>query len=247
MSNPIVDAVVDANNEAVAMLRNGDHDLALASFRCALDAYRRSPARPFFNSDDQGGTEETNNSIVSVALGDYGLAESQSATPDNLFAFYNHAFVFRSVPGITPRTSQQESHRDAMLPTVFLFNTAMTLYVRALCGGGPNSSNNYLTKALQFYSMTISSMTVQACFKDLRAIELASWNNMGYIYSHFSEHENARRCRVYLCQTLFADPDISLRLTCGYSYALFYLFVVGSEVRRREISGYLSSGMVAER
>jgi hypothetical protein len=58
---------------------------------------------------------------------------------------------------------------------------------------------------------------------------------MGYIYSHFSERENATQCRVQLYQALFADPDTSLRLMYGFSYSLFYLFVVGSEVRRRDM------------
>ncbi len=66
-------------------------------------------------------------------------------------------------------------------------------------------------------------------------IQLASWNDLGYIYSHFSDHENAMKCRVYLYQALFVDPYTSLRLTYGYSYSLFCLFVVGSEVRRREV------------
>jgi hypothetical protein len=229
----MVDAVGDANNEAVAKLRNGNHDHALASFRSALEACSQFPTRAF-TFEDQGGTEEANSIIVSVALGDCGLAESQSVTPENLFAFYNHAFVLRSPRDITTTSLQQESHHDAMLATVILFNTAMALYGKALCGGGPSSSRS-LTKALVLYSMVISSMTDQARFEDLHAIELASWNNMGYIYSHFSEHENARKCRVYLYQTLFADPYTSLRLTYGYSYSLFYIFVVGSEVRRREM------------
>jgi hypothetical protein len=154
--------------------------------------------------------------------------------PHNLFAFYNHAFVFGSPRDIATRTSQQESHHFTMLPVVLLFNSATTLCGKALCEVGPNSSN-YLTRALQLYFMVISLITDEAGFEDLHEIKLASWNNMGYIYSHFSEHENARKCRVYLYQTLFADPDTSLRLTYGYSYSLFYLFVVGSEVRRREM------------
>jgi hypothetical protein len=234
VARTVVDALVDANAEAVTMLQNGNHDRALASFQCALVACRHSTTRPF-NFEDQGGREdETNSIIVSVALGDYGLADSQSATPNNLFTFYNHAFVFESPPSITTRTSQQENHRAIVLLTVLLFNTAVALYRKALCGGGPNSSN-YLTKALQFYIMAISSITEEASFKDLQTIQLASWNDLGYIYSHFSDHENAMKCRVYLYQALFVDPYTSLRLTYGYSYSLFCLFVVGSEVRRREI------------
>jgi tetratricopeptide (TPR) repeat protein len=239
MSNAIADAVVEANDEAVAMLQNGDRDLALASFRCALEACRQSPTR-LLNFEDQGTEDQngrgTKNLIFSVALGDcYGLAaESQSATPENLFSFYNHAFVFGSLPDINIRTSQQESQRDAVIPTVLIFNSAMAYYGKALCGRGPMSSR-CLRKALQLYSMAISLIPDEAGFEDLRAIQLASWKNMGYIYSRLSEDENAMQCRAYLHQVLFTDPDTSLRSTYGYSYALFYLFVVGSEVRRLEM------------
>jgi tetratricopeptide (TPR) repeat protein len=240
MSNPIADAIVDVNDEAVAMLQNGDHDHALASFRCALAACRQSPPR-LLNFEDQAGTVDengrgTNNLICSVALGDcYDLAESQTASPDNLFSFYNHAFVFGRLPDINTRTSQQESQRDAVIPTVLIFNSAMAMSGKALCRDGPMSSVN-LRKALELYSMAISLINDdQAGFEDLHAIQLASWKNMGYIYSHLSEDEHAMQCRAYLYQALFTDPDTSLRSTYGYSYSLFYLFVVGSEVRRLEM------------
>jgi hypothetical protein len=250
MSNPITDAVVNANDEAVAMLRNGDHDHARASLQRALEVVQQyihicsfpgeppetchySPSQPLRveqqeNEDENG--RETNRIIVSVALGDYGLAESQTTTPDNTFSFFNHAFLFRFRPSMPMRSSQQE-----MLTTVLVFNMAITLHSRGLAEEHDSSQN--LRKAIRLYrlAMTSSLLTSQVDFQDLHAIQLASWKNVGHIYSHFSEHEKAMKCRVHLFQALFADPATSLRLTTGYSYSLFYLFVVSSEVRRREM------------
>jgi tetratricopeptide (TPR) repeat protein len=261
MSNAIVDLAADTNDKAVAMLQNGERDQAIAFFSRAIDviqqsvnmssfprdltdiACRYSPTKSLNfkyqgSEDEEGG--DTNNLIVSVASGDYELAESQTVTDDNLFSFYNHTFVFGSLPGIVTTTSQQESHHEALISAILIFNLALAFYGKGLCGGGPRSSK-YLRKALQLYAMTISLVSDEAGFEGLHAIELASWNNIGQIYSHLAEHENAMECRAHLYQTLFADPATSLRLTYGFSYALFYIFVVCSEVRRREIRSALGA------
>jgi hypothetical protein len=254
--NPITDAVVDANDEAVAMLRNGDNDHALASFQRALEVIQQyvsmysfpeeleditchySPTQPL-RVEQQGSVDEngreTNRIIVSVALGDYGFVERQSATtPENLFSFFNHAFLFIFRPSMAMGSSQQETYFN-MLTTVLVFNMALTQHRRGLVD--EHNSSQILRKAIRLYQLatTTSLLTNQGDFQDLHAIQLASWNNVGHIYSHFSEHENAMKCRVHLYQALFADSDTSLRLTYGYSYSLFYLFVVSSEVRRREM------------
>jgi hypothetical protein len=256
--NPILDAVVNANNEAVAMLRNGDHAHAVASFQRALEVIqqyvsmysfpeelpyditcRYSPTQHLRveqqGSEDENG-RETNYIIVSVALGDYGLAERQSGTtPENLFSFFNHAFLFRFRPSMAMGSSQQQTYFN-MLTTVIVFNTALAQHRRGLVD--ENNSSRNLREAIRLYQLatTASLLTNQGDFQELHAIQLASWNNVGHIYSHFSGHENAMKCRVHLYQALFADPATSLRLTYGYSYSLFYLFVVSSEVRRREMS-----------
>jgi tetratricopeptide (TPR) repeat protein len=262
MSNAIVDAFVKANDDAVAMMQNGERNRAIAFFSRVIEAIQQSvnmssfpgelpditcryfPTRALqFEDQSTEGEDgrEINNLIVSVALGDcYELAESRAATHDNVFSFYNHAFVFGSLPDMATTTSQQEGHHDTLISAVLIFNLAMTFYGKGLCARKPKSSK-YLRKALQLYSMTISLISDEAGFEGLRAIELASWNNIGHIYSHLSEHENAMKCRVHLYQALFADPSTSLRVTYGYSYALFYLFVVCSEVRRREMRSSLGA------
>lgn len=248
---------INGNQEAVAMLQNGERDEAIAFFSGALIGIRqcvesagqadqqgiaccRSPTRLPLSfeeqcTEDESG-RETKNLICSLALGDcYELAESQTATPDNIFSFYNHAFVFGSLPEITTRTSQQEANHDTMISAVLIFNLALSFCGKGLCAPDGPKSSKYLRKALHLYSMAISLINDETGFEDLHALELASWNNIGYIYSHLSEHENAMKCRVHLYQALFADPDTSLRLTHSYSYSLLYLFVVSSEVRRREM------------
>jgi hypothetical protein len=253
---------INGNQNAVAMLRNGERDQAIAFFSRALIGIRqcvkdvgqaeqqdracsRSPTS-LLNFEEQGTAEdessrETNNLIISLALGDcYELAPSQTVTPDNTFPFYNHAFVFGSLPQITSRTPQQETHHDTMISAVLIFNLALAFYGKGLCADGFKSSK-YLRKALHLYSMAISLINGETGFEELRVLELASWNNIGHIYSHFSEDENAMKCRVHVYQTLFAPPTTSLRLMSGYSYSLFYLFVVSSEVRRREMSLFVAA------
>jgi hypothetical protein len=253
--NPITDAVVNANDEAVAMLRDGDDDHALASFHRALEVIQQYikmssfPGEPpdttcrYFPTQsrrvEEQGTEDENgkeiNSIIaSVALGDYSLFESQSATtPENLFSFFNHAFLFTFRPSTALGSAQQENYFNK-LTTVLVFNMALTQHRRGLVDEH-NSSQN-LRKAVRLYQLaTITGLlTNQGDFQDLHAIQLACWNNAGHIYSHFSEQENAMKCRVHLYQALFADPVTSLRLTHAYSYSLLYLLVVNSEVRHRE-------------
>jgi hypothetical protein len=243
---------VDANQKAVAMLHNGDHDQALASFRraligiqeCVLESVdpedERQGIMAFCHSHrqllpiEQQGTKdemngEINNLVFSVALGDSESAESQGATtPGNLFGFYNHAFVVKVlVPNMVTRTSRQEIDHYAMVSTVLVFNIAVTYHIEGLLYG-PSSSNN-LRKALQLYLMA-TALLVTKQGGDVQDLY------MGHIYSHFSEQEDAMQCRVYLYQALFIDSASGLHLIAGYPYAFFYLFTVCSEVRRRRLN-----------
>jgi hypothetical protein len=224
---------VDSNQKAVAMLHGGDHDQALASFRRALVVVQQCvksagpeerlgmPCRPSHTQSllpiiEEEDTEneiggEINNLIFSVALGDSESAESQAAAaPGNLFSFYNHAFVVSALPkSLFTRTSRQENDHYSMLSSVLLFNMAVTFHKKGLAHG-PNSSNN-LRKALQLYFVATALLAYQDGFQALYVIQRASWNNMGHIYSHFSEQEGAMQCQVYLDESLLAESASSLR------------------------------------
>jgi hypothetical protein len=249
---------VDANQTAgITMLQNGDHDQALCSFRRALVELRQcviesaGPEKPQGSDSRQcleqplsveGQAIDTEHSgdastlILSVALGDCKLPVSKTAKSSNLFPFYNHAFVVWTLPTTYAITSKQRINHHVRLTTVLLFNMALTFYRKGLLNE-TNSLEN-MRKAIQIYQlcMDTSWLSRPGGLEDLYVIQLASWNNMGNIYSHLAGKEEAIRCRALLHQALFEDAALSMGLMYGYPYASFYLFVVCSEVRRREFT-----------
>jgi hypothetical protein len=251
---------VDAHQKAgITMLQNGDHDQALRSFRRALvgirqcvtesaapeepqgSAYRLHLEQPLSGEEQAIDTEhsgEASTLILSVALGDSKLvAESKTAKSSNLFPFYNHAFVVWTLPTTYAITSKQGIDHHARLTTVLLFNMALTFHRKGLLNETKSLEN--MRKAIQIYQlcMDTSWLSRPGVLEDLYVIQLVSWNNMGNIYSHFlAEKEDAIRCRALLHRALFEDAALSLGLMYGYPYASFYLFVVCSEVRRREFA-----------
>jgi hypothetical protein len=238
----------------ITMLQNGDHDQALCSFRRALVEIRQcvtesaSPGaqgapsglnleQPFAFEEQGIDTEhigDVSTLILSVALGDGKLAERSPAKSNNLFSFYNHAFVVETLPITYTRTSQQGIDHHVRLTTVLLFNIALTFHKKGLLDG-PKSLES-LEQAIEFYKLVCMKMSLLlplGGLEDLYVIQLVSWKNMGHIYSHLAKKEDAIRCRALLRQALFEDTASSLGLMGGCPYASFYLFVVGSEVRRR--------------
>jgi hypothetical protein len=251
---------VDANQKAlITMLQNGDHDQALCSLRRALVEILQcvtentSPEGPQGAAcglylehplpveeqgiDPQHNIGDVSTLILSVALGDGKLAESKTAKSSSIIPFYNHAFVvLGTLPTPSTRTAQQQGlDHHVRLTTVLLFNMALTFHKKGLLDGP--KSLEILGKAIQLYQhacMKMSSLSTPGGLEDVYVIQLACWKNMEHIYSHLAKKEDAIRCRALLHQALFEDTASSLGLMCGYPYASFYLFVVCSEVRRRE-------------
>jgi hypothetical protein len=58
------------------------------------------------------------------------------------------------------------------------------------------------------HAIITNLLTHQSDLEDLHAIELASWNNIGHIQSHLSEHESAMQCRSHIYQTLKAIHSV---------------------------------------
>jgi hypothetical protein len=249
---------VDANQKAlITMLQNGNHDQALCSFRRALVEIQQCVAASASPEDPQGAacrlyleqplsdeeqgidTEHIRDSstlILSVALTDGKLVESKTVeSSTNLFSFYNHAFVvLGTLPTTYTRTPQQGIDHIIRLTTVLLFNMALTFHKKGLLDG-PMSLES-LRNAINIYQlvcMRMSLLSRPGGLEDLYVIQLVAWNNMGNIYSHLAEKEDAIRCRALLHQALFEDAALSLGSMHGYPYASFYLFVVCTEVRRR--------------
>jgi hypothetical protein len=240
---------VDANQKVgITMLQNGDNDQALYSFRRALVetgqclAESASPEQPpgaacreYFELpcvfEEQGIDTEHSGDVSTLTLS-VALGESQTSMSSNLFSFYNYAFVV----GTLPATYKQGIDHHVRLTTVLIFNMALACHKKGLLDGP--MSRESLRKAIDMYKLVCMKMSLLSspgahALEDLYVIQLASWNNMGHIYSHLAEKEDALRCRALLHQALFEDTALSLGSMHGYPYASFYFFVVSTEVRRR--------------
>lgn len=214
------------------MLQNGDHDQAIRSFRRNLVEIRQCVTESASHEETQDIDTEHSGAdastlILSVALGD--------CKSNNLLDFYNHAFVVGFPPTTYTRTSQQGiDQHHTRLATALLFNIALTFHRKGLLDEPILLVN--LRRALQVYQrcldMSLLSHPVGG-LDDLYVIQLVAWNNMGHVHSHLAKKDDAIRCRSLLYQALFEDAALSLALMHGYPYASFYLFAVGSEVRRR--------------
>jgi hypothetical protein len=233
-----------ANQKAgIIMLQNGDLDQALCSFRRALVEIRQCVTESASHEETQGAEEQdidtersgdASTLILGVALGDCKLAESKTPKSNNLLSFYNHAFVVGTPSTTYTRTSQHGIDHHTRLTTILFFNMALTIHRKGLLDE-PQSLQS-LRKAIQLYQCCINMSLLShpgGGLDDLYVIQLVSWNNMGHVHSLLAKRDDAIRCRALLYQTLFEDTALSLRLMHGYPYASFYLFVVGSEVRRR--------------
>lgn len=241
----------DANRQGVAMLQKGMYKDALASFRRAFAGVQESvikagdlakrevpkdcghPHGQPEGTDDETIKAESESIISGVALGDCESAEGNNASPSNPFSVYNHAFVFRDMT-LNPTARQRAIEPDTMLTTkstVILFNTALTYHRRGILGG-PDSSK-HLRKALQFYSMATDLLLQHGVYENLFVIQLVTWNNMGNIHGRFCEEDKASRCRLCLYHSLFNDTKSTLHFFGGPDFSVFYIFTVGSELRRR--------------
>jgi hypothetical protein len=207
---------IDANQMAgITMLQNGDHDQALLSFRRALVetgqciAESASPEQPRgaacrvyleqpFTVEEQGiDTEHSryvSNLTLSVALGD-----SHTSMSSSLSSLYNYAFVVGALPTTYTRISQQGIDHHVRLTTVLIFNMALTCHKKGFLDG-PMSLES-LRNAIHMYQivcMKLSLLLRPGGLEDLFVIQLVSWNNMGHIYSHLTEQEDAIRYRGLL-------------------------------------------------
>jgi hypothetical protein len=239
----------DANRQGVLMLQNGDYNGALISFHRAFTGVKESvineagPAKrrlqdcghPFSTQPAEGTEDEriirveSETFISCVALSDNESAERENASPGNPFSVYNHAFIFWDT--IFNRTVRQSHSVFITQSTVILFNTALTYQRKGLLGG-PHSSK-HLRKALQLYSMATDLFLNNFVFDNIFVIQLATLNNSGHIHCHFCEEEKASQCRSYLYHSLFEDTTSTSHILGGSPYAIFYLYMVGLEVRRR--------------
>jgi len=144
-------------------------------------------------------------------------SDDLSASPSNCFSLYNQLFAFKELKV----ESLGFAHRTFLPPAVMLYNMGVTYHRRALKNG---HSENY-ARALSLYGLSIQiieeSIIYGLCVPDYSLLQLALYNNIGFIHSHFFNDDLAIVCAGRLLGT-FVSMDCS-RLLSKDEYVFYYM------------------------
>lgn len=203
------DAFVKSNTAAVAVLQQGDHDQAVLLLCQALKSIRdcrigsSSSSRKNQDSASSGicqaersrqGADKNNRAIHCFESTD----DVRMTSPGGFFFLYSNAFSIQGVPTTTL------SHRDQqvlqnMLTSILLFNMALSFHRKGLFTATHSTKN--LKRALRLYSMIREMHGDEGKLQELPVlVQLALWNNIGHIHSHFFERKAAFHCQTRLAQ-----------------------------------------------
>lgn len=175
--------------------------------------------------------EKGKSSIRSVALAGneatVGVPDNQDLTnsPSNYFAMFNRAFSFEDTDhpssNGTFESSLEWTHKMQLLPVVILFNTGLTYHRMALNTAGKDE----FVKAFRFYELALKTIDEKISralrSSDYNLLQLALYNNMGYIHSHFFNEKETMVCAGRLLAT-FASIDCSTMLS-KEEYVFYYM------------------------
>jgi hypothetical protein len=160
----------------------------------------------------------TTNVVYSVSI-DHPLNSPKinylSTSPDNLFEFYNRAFVISSdAPNVDKEVY------ESIITAVVLYNMGLSCHRKA----GRSGATRELHSALKLYEM--SAKVIQDVPKlsrdSVNVLVLALINNMGYIHSHFYDYTAIEQCRAFLYSLFMSSNtnDLTPEDCVFFSYVL---------------------------
>jgi hypothetical protein len=235
-------SVVNMNTMAVCLMQQNRHDEAKQVFRQAVTCLQelvgteddseflqshpspseiRSSAASLMDTSTDAMQSDTSNGRVKVVYGvsiDHPLcitnASFLSASPDNLFDFYNRAFVL-------------SLNFAAELPVVYeSVATAVLLYNMALSGHGKairSGSSEELRRTLKLYKMSLRILQDDSSLHSenmVHVLRLALLNNIGCIHSHFYDWKDMKECREVLYSLFASANDLTVEDYVFFSYVL---------------------------
>jgi hypothetical protein len=234
-------SIVNMNTMAVCLMQQNRHDEAKQTFRQAVTCLQelvgtendseflqshpppseiRSSAGSPMDTTDAMQSDTSNNRVKVV----YGVSIEHplcitntsflSASPDNLFDFYNRAFLL-------------SSNLAAELPMVYeSVATAVLLYNMALSGHGKavrSGSSKELRRTLKLYKMSLRILQDDSSLHSedmLHVLLLALLNNIGCIHSHFYDWQDMQECREVLYSLFASANDLTVEDYVFFSYVL---------------------------
>jgi tetratricopeptide (TPR) repeat protein len=187
--------IVELNNNAVGLMRQGSFQKAIPSFLSALRELHRITGLQKQNvnmdpiDNDKNSVSRTFvQEVRSVPLGDALSVLKPSIYQDqDAFSIFDRAFLIDS----SDLASIYSSEGQNSTTTVLLYN--MGLAYQLLGTQVFHSQHRNLKKAMQVYRMAAAILEKSGDeANDL--VFLAVSNNMGHIYSYFCETQESQRC-----------------------------------------------------
>jgi hypothetical protein len=190
-------SVCQTNNQAAGELVDGNPDAAIRGFRAALEWLRNG----HIHGHDSGCSEaaehgkitEQQTCRMSAPTSLFRLtfcSDDEKVSPFNSFCYYNRTMVVH-----------EDESDETLLCMVVLFNLAITCHHFGLANQG---REELLRKALALYKMVLAvtqqHSNITGNDSVVRLLLLATFSNMGHIYSHFTLTYEEKVCQ----QQLFA-------------------------------------------
>lgn len=226
--------ILKTNTKAVRLMQKGDYLQAIALLRAALtDLLGIVQDRPAAEEDSKmllvgggGSTADRQDAktllVDSNCVAGYRLCRKRSFYQDHhAFSLFDRALCIR---GVEASDLTSISAQNAISATV-LYNMGLAHQLQGM--QSLTKQKACFKKALKLYQM--ASDILKDCSADDGEVSgllyLAVCNNMGHIYSHFCETQNAQRCLQWLQTILEACQSIDLGLPED-EYLPFYLNVL---------------------
>jgi tetratricopeptide (TPR) repeat protein len=204
-------SISEMNTAAVALMQQANHNKAISSFETSLSCLRShivgrgkrgamTLTRPQSQNYSGAETLRFDGIIYRVCI---NRSRDYSSIQDNLFAFYNRAFVLSPHADIIHGTAC-----EVLLAPVLLYNMGLAYH----CQGIRNGTSRELKLALQLYKASLQVFEDERqCFSSLcnqADLLLALINNMGHIFSHFYDLKGMDRCQRHLQILLESTPEL---------------------------------------
>jgi hypothetical protein len=232
-------SIVNANTMAVSLMQSNRHGEAKEALRRALTCLQqlvgseedseflqnRSPKSEIWSSTgsptdttDTIQSDPSNSKIVFGVSIEHPLCNTKtsflSASPDNLFDFYNRAFVIS-----TNIARELPLVYESVTTAVLLYNTGLSCHGNALRSG----SSRELRRSLQLYKMSLRIIQDNSSLHGedmLQVVLLALLNNIGCIHSHFYDWNEMSECREVLYSLFASSKDLTMEDYVFFSYVL---------------------------
>ena len=200
-------------------LKENDGENKLSSARnSACDRFSRRPIKRRIRpratvSSDSEGAENSNNSSIEIRKVPITKTKCQEKQPsssdsENLFSFYQHAFMLCPTTTGTISTSKKLNNQVYI---VLLYNIGLALHMEGI--GNDHNSKGNLTKAMQFYELAMSMIAIE--WRDIDPDDLllllAVSNNLGHIHSYLLNFTETQKYLVWLRHLMKAYQQYNKR------------------------------------